>query len=508
MRTLAAVLIFVASVPLAGGELNPAQEAEFWKGAGLDASVVRQVINNKNCAESEFHFHACRRALIDGAHFVGLEKDAKFRVLQGLKYQRGFDFASKVDAILLKKTDFPAEMVAGKTINGYMRWLDPYARLVPAKLVDFLLNGENKVYYSLGLETLETAAGLIVFHVYPSSSASSAGLKIHDRIVSVNGVTARDEFEAHALGQSLMEKNGTKFKLEIESGGKRSEVELQVSPLEYKEATSQLFVIGNRNIGYYGLRTFAQDSCLDLQRQIETWTAKVKLNGLILDLRHNIGGLTDEGKCVAQLFAGDKLIMEREHLPLEFPDLFKIEKNQAMDTGDIREWRRTFNDLPVVVLINERSASASELVAGSLQDYKRAWIVGERSYGKGTTQLIHRLENFPDLRVYKTVSRYLRPNKTSPQNVGVTPNFEVAFRAGAGAKERRFVREENLRRGMRLETAPLWVETRPAEKLKIDKCISQNKPVAGSDHQLETAFHVLACVPLIHNSCNNGKACN
>lgn len=496
MRTLAAIFIFVASIPLAGGELNPAQEAEFWKDIGLDASVVRQIVSNKNCASSEFHFQACRRALIEGAHFVGLEKDGRFKSLAGLKFQRSFDFDSRLNLILKQKTAFPEQMVIAKTINGYMRTLDPYARLMPAKLVEFLLNGKNKIYYSLGIETLETAAGLIVFHVYPNSSAAHAGLKIHDRIVSVNGISAGDEFQAHALGQALMEKDKTKFIFEVESFGKKSEVELQVSPLEIKEQTTQLYNTGNRNIGYYGLRTFAQDSCLDLQRQIEAWTAgKAKLHGLILDLRHNIGGLTDEGRCIAQLFAGDKPIMEREHLQLEFPDVFKIEKAQALDNGELREWRRTFNELPVIVLINERSASASELVAGALQDYKRAWIVGERSYGKGTTQLIHRLENFPDLRVYKTVSRYLRPNKTSPQNMGVTPNFEVAFRNGAEPRERRFVREENLQRGMRLETHQPWKETRPVEKALIDKCLARQKPVSGADHQLETAFQIFSCAP-------------
>ncbi|MGE3757944.1 MAG: S41 family peptidase, partial [Pseudobdellovibrionaceae bacterium] len=216
---------------------------------------------------------------------------------------------------------------------------------------------------------------------------------------------------------------------------------------------------------------------------------------LVLDLRHNTGGLVNEGKCIAQLFAGDKPIVERQPLQLEFPQVLQIEKGEVLEGDESYEWRRTFDDLPLVVMINERSASASELVAGALQDFNRAWIVGERSYGKGTTQLIHHLQNFPELRVFKTVSRYLRPNKTSPQDAGVIPNFEVPFRAGASAKERRFVREENLLRGMRLEQQAPWKETRMNQVAAIQKCLSKQKPEASADHQLEIALQIFACSP-------------
>jgi C-terminal peptidase prc len=498
MRTLALVLLFMA-VPLAGGELKPVQEADFWQGTGLNRILALKIINNQNCTSSEFHFQACRRALIDGSYLTGLQREKRFRVLSHLKFQRQFDFESYLTSILAAETRLPKEMVIGKTISGYMRALDPYAKMMPATFVELLLNGQSKTYYGLGIETMESAAGLIVFQVYPNSPASKAGLKIHDRIVSINGITARDEFEAHALGQMLSAKAGDKFILEVESGGTRSQLQLAVAALDIPENNGEVFSESGKNIAYYRMRSFAVNSCLNLQRGIETWQNQLngQLNGLILDLRHNSGGLLEEGKCIAQLFVGDRSIVTREPLQLEFPQALKIEKFNSVDTNDFFARRTVFKNVPLVVLIDERSASASEIVAGALQDYKAAWIVGERSYGKGTTQLIHRLEDFPQLRVLKTVSRYLRPSGVSTQSAGVTPNFIVPFRKNANLRERRFVREENVARSVRLQTEPVWRETRPADKTLIERCLSRRKSVAEADHQLEVGVQIFSCLPEI-----------
>jgi carboxyl-terminal processing protease len=205
----------------------------------------------------------------------------------------------------------------------------------------------------------------------------------------------------------------------------------------------------------------------------------------------------EEGKCIAQLFVGDRSIVTREPLQLEFPQALKIENAHSLDTNGFFEQRTVFKKLPLVVLIDERSASASEIVAGALQDYKNAWIVGERSYGKGTTQLIHRLQDFPKLRVLKTVSRYLRPSGLSTQSVGVTPDFIVPFKKNANSRERRFVREENIARVVRLQTGPAWVETRPVEKSIIERCLSRQKSTAEADHQLEVGVQIFSCLPEI-----------
>jgi carboxyl-terminal processing protease len=495
MRTLALILLFMA-VPLAGGELKPVQEADFWQGTGLDRALALKIINNQNCTSSELHFQACRRALIDGSYLTGLQREKRFQALYRLKFQRKVDFESDLTAILTAETTLPQEMVIGKTISAYMRALDPYAKMMPATFVELLLNGQSKTYYGLGIETMESAAGLIVFQVYPHSPASKAGLKIHDRIVSINGISARDEFEAHTLGQMLSGKTGDQFILEVESGGKRSQLKLAVAALDIPESNGEVFSEGGKNIAYYRMRSFAVNSCLNLQRGIEAWQRQLngQLNGLILDLRHNSGGLLKEGKCIAQLFAGDRSIVTREPLQLEFPEALKIEKANSLDTNGFFGRRTAFKNLPLVVLIDERSASASEIVAGALQDYKAAWIVGERSYGKGTTQLIHRLQDFPKLRVLKTVSRYLRPSGLSTQSVGVTPDFIVPFRKNASSRERRFVREENIARPLRLQTEPAWIETRPVEKSVIERCLSRQKSNAEDDHQLEIGVQIFSCL--------------
>jgi carboxyl-terminal processing protease len=425
---------------------------------------------------------------MEGVRLTGLHR---------VTFSRKFDFESHLAGILTAPTKLPREMVIGKVISAYMRALDPYAKLMPAEFIELLLNGQSKTYYGLGVETIESADGLIVFQVYPHSPASKAGLKIHDRIVSINGVGARDEYEAHALGQMLTGKTGDKFILDVVSRGKRSRMELEVAPLEIPDNGGEIFSAGGKNIAYYRMRSFAVDSCLNLQRRIEGWQGQLhgKLNGFILDLRHNSGGLLQEGECIAQLFAGGGSIVTREPLQLEFPEALKIERANSLDANDSFEWRTVFKNLPMVVLIDERSASASEIVAGALQDYKVAWIVGERSYGKGTTQLIHRLQDFPKLRVLKTVSRYLRPSGISTQSVGVTPDFIVPFGKNASSRERRFVREENIARRVRLESEPGWTQSRPADQNLIEKCLHRQKPVAEADHQLEVGVQIFSCLP-------------
>jgi carboxyl-terminal processing protease len=208
-----------------------------------------------------------------------------------------------------------------------------------------------------------------------------------------------------------------------------------------------------------------------------------------------MGGLVEEGQCVAQLFVGDKPIVSREPLHLDFPDGLQIEKANVLKDLQTNGWRQTFSDVPLVVLINERTASASEVVAGALQDYQRAWIVGERSYGKGTTQIVHHLTKYPKLRAVKTVSRYMRPSYLSPQGVGISPNFRVPFKRNATALERKFLREEDMRRNVQLEVQGQWRETRVAKVSAIENCLAHDKADVSEDFQLSSGLRILNCQP-------------
>ncbi len=495
MRTLVLIFLFIA-VPLAAGTLKPEQESDYWQGTGIDLAFARQVINNEKCSSAEQHFHACRKAMIEGARLALLSTDARFKKLAYLKYRKNFDFESLLTAIVKAPVDVPSEMIIGKVVNAYMRAHDPYSRLMPSAFVELLLNGQSKTYFGLGLETEETGAGLKIFQVYPNTPAENAGLKIHDRIVSINGLSARNELEAHALGQALsVGRAGEKFALEIGRHGRKFMVNLETMPLVIPETSDDIYSIDGKNIGYLRLRSFSDDACLHLQQKVEIWQNQAaKLNGLILDLRHNSGGLVNEGQCIAQLFVGNRTIVTREPLQLDFPASLHVE-NAKLPPIESYPWQRTFSDLPLVILINERSASASEFVAGALQDYQRAWIVGERSYGKGTTQLIHRLPDYPKLRALRTVSHYLRPSGVSTQSVGVTPNFSVPFEKSASLRARVFLREEDMRKSMKLPASLQWQESRPGKVALIGTCLAKRHNDATADFQLATALGIFACDP-------------
>ncbi|NJM09912.1 MAG: PDZ domain-containing protein [Bdellovibrionaceae bacterium] len=320
MRTLILILLFIA-VPLAGGSLKPESESSYWRDSGIDLSLVKAVINDRDCSSGERYFESCRKALIEAAKAMKQSTRKELVVLQKATFRDKFQFERLLANLLKQKSQMPAEMVYAKMINAQLGVFDPYARLIPAAFSDLLLNGENKTYYGIGIESEATGAGLFIFKVFPNTPAAHAGLKVHDRIVSVNGRSAQKLSEAHALANRLGGKEGEFITLEIERAGARIEpVTLQVSAVAVIEnPQAEVLVDGNRYL-QIRLRSFGRGTCSGLSRKIQNALSndEAPLRGLVLDLRHNSGGLVDEGECVARLFLGQKPVVSRESLRFEF----------------------------------------------------------------------------------------------------------------------------------------------------------------------------------------------
>ncbi len=505
MRTFLLIFLFI-TVPLAGGSLKPELETEFWKDSGADVKLLKSVINDKDCAGGEKYFDACRAAVLKGAELRDLSGESAITKLKATAYPQAYGFESALDFILQKQNGQPVEWIIGSMINAQIKTFDPYAQLNPKLFLRSRINGDNNTYYGTGIEGDANAAGLFVFRIFPDSPAALAGIQVHDRIVSINGESLDTLSKAHSALPRLNGTPGESLKLIVERKGQRTALTLKVAPIVVPENPAAEFIRDRSRYLQVRLRSFHRGTCDFLRKRITASQAlsSEPLAGVILDLRHNRGGLVDESECVVRLFTAQRLIVTREHLNLPFPKALDFEPAHWPDDSLRRAAAAPFANLPLVVLMNAKSASASEIAAAALQDYARAWIIGERSYGKGTTQFVNNLEGYPNLTITKTVSRYLRPSGESVHRNGILPNLNVPSTLGAQATERRFVREENLVSSLQLVDQARAQESRPLQVAELRKCLRKDQSILLSeaiiqrrlgylDHQAAVALAALSC---------------
>jgi carboxyl-terminal processing protease len=502
MRTLSLILFFIA-VPLAGGTLKPQQEAEFWKGSGATLPFARTVINDQDCSSSENYFNSCRQALLVGAKLQKVENESDFIQLKAAVFPAKIQFERILAQLVNSKSGLSTEWLVGRMINSQLKFFDAYAQLSPRSYTEHLLNGDNKTYYGTGIEAEVNGAGLFVFQILPASPAESAGLMVSDQIVALNGQKIDSLIKAHLAAPSLSGRPGDKVVLDILRDGERFQKTLLVGPVVIPEYPSVELSVESKRFLQIRIRNFHRGTCKYLSSRIDQALAAKgqSLEGIILDLRHNRGGLVSESECIVRLFTKVEKVVGRELLRFSFPAALDFEHETPVSNERIRT---IYPNIKLVVLINSRSASAAEIAAGALQDFDRALVVGERSYGKGTTQLVHNLENFRGLNISKTVSRYIRPSGLSVHGVGVTPNFEVPFRADAGPLERRALREEDIFSASKIAMGERWSESRTEVLTKIRKCMGNNfvaqsaqrailEGFGNQDHQAAVALAVLLC---------------
>jgi len=242
-----------------------------------------------------------------------------------------------------------------------------------------------------------------------NTPASKAGIKAGDYIVEIDGVQVQGKTLMEAV--NLMRGPvGTNIKLTIRRKGlkKRKIFEIERDVIEVKSVTSKII---NQNIGYLRLSAFNENSSSQLKKMITNFEKKNKLNGYILDLRNNPGGLLSQAIDVSDFFLEDgEIVSTKGRREKENRKFFARQ-------GD------KINGKPLIVLINYGSASASEIVAGALQDQKRAILLGETTYGKGSVQSIIPLRNHGAIRI--TISKYYLPSGKSISEVGVTPDIKI-----------------------------------------------------------------------------------
>ena len=294
-------------------------------------------------------------------------------------------------------------------INGLLQSLDPYSAYLSPENFEEMQTETSGEFGGLGIEVSMEAGVVKVITPLDDTPASRAGLKAGDYIVKIN--------DTQVQGKTLTEA------VEIMRGPVGSDIELTVRRRGVKKAltftlTREIIEIQSvksdlldKNIGYLRLTSFNENSAQQIKKRINNLNNEKKLKGFILDLRNNPGGLLSQAIKITDYFL----------------DNGEIVSTKSRKASENRKWFARDGDLtggkPLIVLINYGSASASEIVAGALKDHKRAIILGENSYGKGSVQSIIPLRNEGAIRL--TIAKYYLPSGTSISEVGVTPDIEI-----------------------------------------------------------------------------------
>ena len=294
-------------------------------------------------------------------------------------------------------------------INGLLQSLDPYSSYMNQKDFEDSQTESSGEFGGLGIEVSMEAGVVKVISPIDDTPAARAGIKAGDYIVKIDGEQVRGKslFEAVNLMRGLV---GTSIELTIRRKNlKKAKIfKITREVIEVKSVVSKLV---DNKVGYLRLRSFNENSSNQLKQEISKIGKSKKIVGYILDLRNNPGGLLSQAIKISDFFLDDgEIVSTRGRKNRENRKFFAKKGDQIKGK-------------PLIVLINSGSASASEIVAGALQDQNRAVLLGETTFGKGSVQSIIPLKNKGAMRL--TISKYYLPSGKSISEIGVVPDIRV-----------------------------------------------------------------------------------
>ena len=294
-------------------------------------------------------------------------------------------------------------------INGLLQSLDPYSSYMSPEIFDEMQTETSGEFGGLGIEVGMESGVVKVISPIDDTPASRAGIKAGDYIIKINDIQVQGKSLSEAV-DLMRGPVGSSINLTVRRVGKKKALNFNIvrEIIEIRSVRAELL---KKNIGYIRLTSFNENSSEQIKGQIKKFKNNKNINSYILDLRNNPGGLLSQAIRISDFFL----------------DSGEIVSTKSRKASENRKWFAKKGDLingkTLVVLINYGSASASEIVAGALKDHKRAIIIGENSYGKGSVQSIIPLQNKGAIRL--TVAKYYLPSGKSISEVGVSPDIEI-----------------------------------------------------------------------------------
>ena len=296
-------------------------------------------------------------------------------------------------------------------INGVLQSLDPYSAYMSPELFKEMQTDTRGEFGGLGIEIGMEAGVVKVISPIDDTPAAQAGIKAGDYIVKIGKeqVQGKSLLEAVKLMRGPV---GTSINLTVRRKNVKKPLEFKIvrKIIEVQSVSSE--ILGkNKNLGYIRLKSFNENSDKQFLKTVKKFEKDMKIKGYLLDLRNNPGGLLNQAINITDFFLNDGEIVSTKGRKISETRKFFARRGDEI------------GGKPIVVLINNGSASASEIFAGALKDHKRAIILGENSYGKGSVQSIIPLKNGGGMRL--TISKYYLPSGKSISEVGVSPDIYV-----------------------------------------------------------------------------------
>ena len=295
-------------------------------------------------------------------------------------------------------------------INGLLQSLDPYSAYMTPESFEGMQTETSGKFGGLGIEVGMESGVVKVISPIDNTPASRAGLKAGDYIVKIDGVQVQGKslMDAVDLMRGLV---GSSIEITVRRRGVKKALIFNITReiIQVQSVKSELI---DNSIGYIRLTSFNENSSKQIKEKVKKLNKNKNLKAYILDLRNNPGGLLSQAIKISDFFLENG----------------EIVSTKSRTVSENRKWFAKKGDITggktLIVLINYGSASASEIVAGALKDHKRAIILGENSYGKGSVQSIIPLKNRGAIRL--TIAKYYLPSGQSISKVGVTPDIEIA----------------------------------------------------------------------------------
>ncbi len=558
-------VVFLCPLPMISGCGNDAetfrakpQQAEVpwevespWRDTGLDFGVLEKRVNTQSCQQAPKRFLACIAAvqslldtspralqLVHADWLSELGSDSRLQLMFGevavvetareehpnvldeisatrnriLAWQTSYHENGMPQADFTRLLDWARKALVGRTqeehytaaaINGYLSIKDAHAQIIPAQVPAAEAGSprasgsvrDNGVqsYTGIGASLHALAGNIIITGVLPKSPASAAGVQAADVVLAVDGqaVEGKSVPEVVAL---LRGTAGTEVALRVKRQDRSYDTRLRRATVELRNVSSSVRDDRGRSWGHLRIGSFNNErTCADTRTELRALT-KSDVDGILLDLRDNMGGLIDQAACVADLLLEARLVV------LEIRST-----RQRGHSEPIYTRHRAMTHVPIVTLVNAATGSASEALAGALQDHGRSLILGERTFGKGTIQMLRPWNASGSIMMLYTAARMYTPAGRTAQLVGIQPDLRVPADADDSQSGRAILREEDL-----FPTALPTPIVQPARKLHwdlagIETCLESDGQAARrwwkrqpaesvGDHPREVGYDLLHCL--------------
>ncbi len=405
-------------------------------------------------------------------------------VMKAVSAENDYDSLRRFSQILDMVEQYYVNDVSQKelldgAIKGMLQNLDPHSTLMSEEEFQEMQENTTGEFFGVGVEiTMENGQVMVVSPI-EDTPGYEAGLRAGDAIIAVDGQYTMEMTLTDVVAK-MRGKRGTTVELQVLHKNGTRPVTMKI-----RRDAIPLISVKSRELepGYWWIRLtrFSGHTSQELADALNKARAKGELRGVVLDLRNNPGGLLDQSVDVADQFLREGVIVSMRGRDASAERSFSAHAQP----DDV--------DCPLVVLVNSGSASASEIVAGALRDQKRALIIGERTFGKGSVQNLIPLADGAGLKI--TVARYYTPSGKSIQAEGITPDFEVAWEAPRETESEPalLLREKDLRGHLEQKDAK-------DEKAGEEETLSdaeEVKTMLGRDNQLRLALQFAKTLPVL-----------